>query len=529
MSRLLPIVAVIVPAVAVMLWQAWDDDFAGSSVIVGSILLVVSVALAYVDARYHSTSIAARLVRGVVSAALGAGAAVGLAALTGVKDFSEGVLGFAFLGAVVALWRARQPADDIHVIESLTWSWRRGGPALATGIGLILWAVIGTWADRGGKLDFSDLFISMAFLIATILALFGFRPGLPSLKTFPNQGIRTTAWYALRVGLGVFLVTALPFFVLDEMTTGLEWLDPFPNTDRHQFIAVTALITATAVMLMGGKEVVRHFWLRTLLWLTGALPLRLPRFLDYAAAQLQILQKVGGGYIFVHRLLLEHFADQAPRPSLLAGAATILAMVAFGAGPDAATPGHRLATAAPPPVALNAQALADGDLVFRAGRSFDSRLIRIADRESPYSHVGLIDLQDGVPYVLHVEPSADPAEGRVRREPLRDYLDATKSDGYAVYRVSHGRSGVADAALAAARGYLAAGITFDCRFDLETSSAMYCTELVWRAYLAAGVDLTAGRLDGPYPLGPRRAVRLSRLMRGPAVTLVAEDVTQPLR
>jgi len=34
-------------------------------------------------------------------------------------------------------------------------------------------------------------------------------------------------------------------------------------------------------------------------------------FLDYAAGELHSLQKVGGGYIFVHRYLLEHFAEMA--------------------------------------------------------------------------------------------------------------------------------------------------------------------------------------------------------------------------
>jgi hypothetical protein len=34
----------------------------------------------------------------------------------------------------------------------------------------------------------------------------------------------------------------------------------------------------------------------------------LVRFLDYAAKDLNFLQKVGGGYIFIHRMLLEHFA-----------------------------------------------------------------------------------------------------------------------------------------------------------------------------------------------------------------------------
>jgi hypothetical protein len=38
------------------------------------------------------------------------------------------------------------------------------------------------------------------------------------------------------------------------------------------------------------------------------MPWNYPRFLDYAAEQI-LLRKVGGGYIFVHRLLLEYFAS----------------------------------------------------------------------------------------------------------------------------------------------------------------------------------------------------------------------------
>jgi hypothetical protein len=37
------------------------------------------------------------------------------------------------------------------------------------------------------------------------------------------------------------------------------------------------------------------------------MPWNIARFLDYAADRI-ILRKVGGGYIFIHRLLLEHFA-----------------------------------------------------------------------------------------------------------------------------------------------------------------------------------------------------------------------------
>ena len=37
------------------------------------------------------------------------------------------------------------------------------------------------------------------------------------------------------------------------------------------------------------------------------MPWNYPRFLDYATERI-LLRKVGGGYIFVHRLLLEYFA-----------------------------------------------------------------------------------------------------------------------------------------------------------------------------------------------------------------------------
>jgi hypothetical protein len=52
----------------------------------------------------------------------------------------------------------------------------------------------------------------------------------------------------------------------------------------------------------------RHYVLRLLLWRSGAIPWNYTRFLDIAAEQI-LLRKVGGGYIFLHRLLLDYFAD----------------------------------------------------------------------------------------------------------------------------------------------------------------------------------------------------------------------------
>jgi hypothetical protein len=51
-----------------------------------------------------------------------------------------------------------------------------------------------------------------------------------------------------------------------------------------------------------------HFVLRWFLWRAGSIPWNYARFLDYAASRI-LLRKIGGGYVFIHRLLLEYFAE----------------------------------------------------------------------------------------------------------------------------------------------------------------------------------------------------------------------------
>ena len=61
----------------------------------------------------------------------------------------------------------------------------------------------------------------------------------------------------------------------------------------------------------GGKAAIQHYYLRWLLARYNYLPnpfWDLVPFLDYST-DLLFLRKVGGGYIFAHRLLMEHFAE----------------------------------------------------------------------------------------------------------------------------------------------------------------------------------------------------------------------------
>jgi hypothetical protein len=64
-------------------------------------------------------------------------------------------------------------------------------------------------------------------------------------------------------------------------------------------------------LAMGGSAYLKHYVLRFLLWRNDYAPLNYIRFLDYAAERV-FLRKVGGGYIFTHRLLMEYFASLEP-------------------------------------------------------------------------------------------------------------------------------------------------------------------------------------------------------------------------
>jgi hypothetical protein len=73
-------------------------------------------------------------------------------------------------------------------------------------------------------------------------------------------------------------------------------------------LETTIIFALISALSLGGYACLSHFALRIVLDRNGSLPLRLVPFLDYCAERI-FLRKVGGGYIFVHRLLMEHFAS----------------------------------------------------------------------------------------------------------------------------------------------------------------------------------------------------------------------------
>jgi hypothetical protein len=58
--------------------------------------------------------------------------------------------------------------------------------------------------------------------------------------------------------------------------------------------------------------VIKHYALRLTLWRSGYTPFKFIEFLDHCARPI-LLKKVGVGYIFIHRMLLEYFAELTPQ------------------------------------------------------------------------------------------------------------------------------------------------------------------------------------------------------------------------
>jgi uncharacterized protein YycO len=130
----------------------------------------------------------------------------------------------------------------------------------------------------------------------------------------------------------------------------------------------------------------------------------------------------------------------------------------------------------------------NGDVVFIRGRTWRSFLVRFAEASNDFSHVGIVSIVDGVPYVVHATPDAEV----VRLERAEDFLSPANADRAAVYRLDR-EALRAEAASREARNYFERGISFDHRFDIANGDRLYCTELVWRAFKAAGVELGEGK------------------------------------
>jgi len=149
-----------------------------------------------------------------------------------------------------------------------------------------------------------SLFFFGCFSAFIIVVLFfkGIDTASIERRTLPNHGILLSLQNSLILGELIAVISGFITYILIVLFSN--------GNEMKQSVFGIALLTGTIVwMIYGGMAVAFHYTLRFILQIRGYLPWKLVPFLDYCADNL-VPQKVGGGYIFIHRMLLENLAKK---------------------------------------------------------------------------------------------------------------------------------------------------------------------------------------------------------------------------
>lgn len=164
--------------------------------------------------------------------------------------------------------------------------------------------------------------------------------------------------------------------------------------------------------------------------------------------------------------------------------------------------------------------LRDGDILFRRGKEAVSEVVLGLDPQSAFSHVGIVVIRTGEAWVVHMVPAeAEGEDDAVKLEPVSRYLAADRSTGMAVYRLhelpDNSSASRLKIVVREALRLAQIGIPFDKAFNLDTQDRLYCTELVWQAFLKAGIDLAPNPPSKRFLLWSGRYIPPSTLQVSP--------------
>ena len=136
----------------------------------------------------------------------------------------------------------------------------------------------------------------------------------------------------------------------------------------------------------------------------------------------------------------------------------------------------------------------EGDLVLRCGYGAESKVVTEAS-QSIYSHIGILhyDTPTAQWQVLHAVPGeAEQGEPEwLKAESISEFYASDRASCGAWMRVDCPDS-IAAAAARYALQKVEEQVAFDNDYLLSDTTQIYCTELVWQAYLHQGIDLSDG-------------------------------------
>jgi hypothetical protein len=184
-----------------------------------------------------------------------------------------------------------------NVFETIAFSWERFQKSLLSSIMNASFISLVQFLFLGNNLIWTLSSFFSAALLLTVVASFSERD--VDNKVLPNQGIRQSFKNSL-----MFAVVSFPFSVILMVFSQNALGFPF----RLEFVLILAsCLPISAALFYGGATCINHFTIRLILYCNGWLPWNYARFLDYCTERL-LLERVGGRYRFIHKMLQDHFA-----------------------------------------------------------------------------------------------------------------------------------------------------------------------------------------------------------------------------
>lgn len=180
-----------------------------------------------------------------------------------------------------------------------------------------LGAILGGGAAGGGEvLAVSGAIVGAAGGAGVAAARGLFEESVLEDTIRPNEGIHhslRTAAIGATVGAVLGAALGMAFAARFVVPVG-----PVAGLKSQVFLTVVMLVFSAIVAVFGaavgslnygGRSAFQHYLLRLLLWRSGRFPRNITIFLDWAAQRV-LVQRVGGGWRFVHRTLQERFAER---------------------------------------------------------------------------------------------------------------------------------------------------------------------------------------------------------------------------
>lgn len=196
--------------------------------------------------------------------------------------------------------------EYIQTIESFKFSLKKSFSGLIYGLisglnfGLFIGLNFGLIWGLNGLIDVLISGLSFGLIIGLIIGLINGIVGVEvENKKIPNQGIYQSFINALFISFGVCIIATLLIVI---------FLITFQISNINELLVSSLFLGLFFGIFRGGTAVIKHFVLRVVLWSNGYIPWNYAKFLDYSTNRL-FLQRVGGGYRFIHKMLQDHFAQ----------------------------------------------------------------------------------------------------------------------------------------------------------------------------------------------------------------------------